>query len=213
MGLYTIDVPTISAAWPEACRAVLVNGIAIGNTIELPDALVTHLSDPDVAMVPNGSLYSISYLEKYANQVIYETPLEQGYYYTYGNRLRNYDGRGCVDQIANVIKLLSAESETRRAVAVLYNPLVDYQSDTVPCMCLVDFKLRGGALHMCAYFRSHDIYAACPANLYALVRLGEYVVRQVSGNARLGTLTVVSNKAHIYDINRENAWRVAGRVG
>jgi thymidylate synthase len=64
-------------------------------------------------------------------------------------------------------------------------------------MIVDDFKLRDGALHLSAFFRSHDFAGAYPANLYGLSRLLTHLSEQVG--ARPGSISTTSASAHIYE--------------
>jgi len=208
MSLHIVDEMTLDAAHRAAVYEVLRHGIKVANTIELDGLLVSRIARP-YANAPLG-VYSLEYLEEYVRQMIYESSSD--FTYTYGNRLRRY-GIG-LDQLDHVVHTLTREPESRRAVAVIYDPEEDMNSDSVPCMNLLDFKIRNERLHLTAYFRSHDVYAAYPANIFALARLMEYVIAQIDGGRkiRIGTLNVVSNKAHIYQRDEWDAWKMIGRV-
>jgi thymidylate synthase len=130
-------------------------------------------------------------LKEYGNTLL--TPENKGFSYTYGERLRNWNG--LVDQIDMIIKRINNNRNTRRAIATTWIPTIDFNTEEVPCMMLVDFKLRD-RLELTAIFRSHDFYGAYPYNLYALSKLLEYVAKET--DAKKGGITIQSISAHIY---------------
>ncbi|HNQ53740.1 thymidylate synthase, partial [Methanothrix soehngenii] len=124
--------------------------------------------------------------------------------YTYGERLRAWESHEIpdsynvkTDQVEYIIRKLKANRTTRRAVGCTWNPLTDEKPGFhPPCLMVADFKIRGEALNLIAYFRSHDIEQAWPQNVYGLYKLQEYIAGEVY--AELGTLTTISASAHIY---------------
>lgn len=146
-------------------------------------------------------------LETYGDTLL--TADNKGFSYTYGERLRNWNCditnsrfvnhepsvRDRLDQIELIIRRLKNNKNTRRATATTWIPSIDFNSEEVPCMVLIDFKLRE-RMELTAVFRSHDFYGAYPYNLYALSRLLEYVAKET--NAEKGGITILSISAHIY---------------
>jgi thymidylate synthase len=70
-------------------------------------------------------------------------------------------------------------------------------------MILVDFKIRNNKLHTSALWRSHDIYGAWFPNAVGLTYLSQYVARKV--NIAIGSVTIHSISAHIYEVNFNEA--------
>lgn len=130
-------------------------------------------------------------LKEYGDTLL--TPENKGFSYTCGERLRNWNG--LVDQIDMIIKRINNNRNTRRAIATTWIPTIDFNTEEVPCMMLVDFKLRD-RLELTVIFRSHDFYGAYPYNIYALSKLLEYVANET--NAEKGGITILSISAHIY---------------
>lgn len=119
----------------------------------------------------------------------------RGFVYTYGNRLRRWFSG--IDQIDESIGRLRDFENTRRAVSITWSPNADTGSDEVPCLMLVDFKIRNGKLLTTALWRSHDIFGAWFANVVGLTYLAQYVAEQV-GNVTVGSVVVQSISAHVY---------------
>ena len=142
-----------------------------------------------------------------------------GYFYGYGERLF----AGQMNQLDDyIIPLLKADPATRRAVAVAWNPSEDAKisesvpktgtrgpesaAQNLPGVIFVDFKLRGGALHVTTSIRSNDIFFGWPANIYRTHVLQKYVADKLG--ARAGTLSTFSNSAHVFEDQREMIERV-----
>ncbi|WP_225370006.1 thymidylate synthase [Methanobrevibacter arboriphilus] len=77
------------------------------------------------------------------------------------------------------------------------------KNDEVPCMILVDFKIRDDKLYTTALWRSHDIYGAWFPNAVGLSYLAQYVSERV--DASIETITIHSISAHIYEVNFKEA--------
>lgn len=111
-----------------------------------------------------------------------------------------------IDQIQEVIKRLKNCRESRRATAVTWDPTIDTLEEDVPCMILVDFKIRKNLLNVTGVWRSHDIYGAWYPNLKGLIHLAEYVASGV--DVELGTVTTQSISAHVYEVNWKEAMKL-----
>jgi thymidylate synthase len=152
--------------------------------------------------VPEGYFWSGEKLEIYSEQFLSKD--RQGFVYTYGNRLRaHFQG---IDQIGEAIGRLRNCEESRRAISVTWDPVLDTQNDEVPCMMLVDLKIRDGKLNITGLWRSHDIYGAWFPNAVGLANLAQYAAGELG--IQVGTLTIHSISAHIYEVNFEEAGKV-----
>lgn len=146
-----------------------------------------------------GSGWDIPALERYAKQLL--SPENPGFDYTYGERLRAYNDTdaGEIDQLLYIIDKLERNKTTRRAIAITWQPWWDNDAiEHVPCLQLIDFLFRDDALRLTAFFRSHDIAQAYPANLYGLNKLLEYVSKEAG--MLPGSITTISASAHIYEV-------------
>ena len=201
-----IKTTTIKKGWETLVKRVMQKGSEINDergslTLELRNTVVT-MSQPLELEIPDGYFWSGEKLEIYAEQFLSDD--KQGFVYTYGNRLRkHFDG---IDQIKEAINRLKNCKESRRAISVTWDPPTDTQSEEVPCMILVDFKIREGKLHTTGLWRSHDIYGAWFPNAVGLTHLSRYVAGEVG--VEVGSLTIHSISAHIYQVNFEEALRV-----
>ena len=66
-----------------------------------------------------------------------------------------------------------------------------------PCLSHLSFKLLGGAVHLTAFYRSHDYTFKAYGNLLGLARLQAFVATETQ--QQMGTLTVHSSYAYYAD--------------
>ncbi|AXV39580.1 thymidylate synthase [Methanobacterium sp. BAmetb5] len=201
-----IKTPTIKSGWETLVKRVMEKGAEIKDergslTLEIRNTVV-NIKRPLELEIPKGYFWSGEKLEIYAEQFLSDD--KQGFVYTYGNRLRgHFEG---IDQIGEAIRRLKNCRESRRAISVTWDPTTDTKNEEVPCMILVDFKIRDGKLHTTGLWRSHDIYGAWFPNAVGLTHLAKYVAEEVG--VGVGSLTIHSISAHIYQVNFEEALRV-----
>lgn len=138
--------------------------------------------------------------------------LPPGTAYTYGQRIWAYGANQAygktVSQIAKIIDHLKESPVTRRAVATTWDQFVDSDKTTKnpPCFVMIQFIQTDGLLHALATFRSHDIFKAAIPNAFGIRRLQEEVARQTG--FEVGQLSIVSNSAHIYEEDWDNATKL-----
>lgn len=198
-----IEAPTIKKGWETLVKKIMKEGSQIKDergslTIELCNTVVS-VDNPLKLDIPPGYFWSGEKLEIYAEQFLSND--KKGFVYTYGNRLRKHFQD--IDQIAEAIRRLKNCNESRRAISVTWDPPTDTKQEEVPCMILVDFKIRDGKLQTTGLWRSHDIYGAWFPNAVGLTRLSQYVAQEVG--VEVGNLTIHSISAHIYEVNFEEA--------
>jgi thymidylate synthase len=194
-----IKSATISKGWKTLVNRVMENGVEIRDergslTKELLNTIVT-IKNPLDTETPEGYFWSGEKLEKYAEQFLSND--KKGFIYTYGNRLRKHFEN--VDQIEEAIMRLKNFRGTRRAISITWDPLVDTKNEEVPCMILVDFKIRNEKLITTGLWRSHDIYGAWFPNAMGLANLAKHISDKI--NVQVGPLTIHSISAHIYEVN------------
>lgn len=202
-----IRARTADDAWRRGLNIIWRQGAEIedergSRTKELMNLLVV-IEDASACVAPREYSWTEDRLDEYASQLL--SPENPGFEYTYGERLRSWDGE--VDQIAEIVNRLKRDPRTRRATAVTWIPRVDHRREEVPCMVVCDFKVRvgregseqtrPGRLNLTAVFRSHDFAGAYPANVYALTKLLHHVSDEIK--AAPGSITTLSASAHIYE--------------
>lgn len=208
MSIRYFEASTPASAWDWARKVIKANGQKVvtedGQVTKEIDGMTLRILYPDVGWPISGSGWKIPALEEYYQNEIISPDNPTGFEYTYGERLRAWESHEIpdsynvkTDQVEYIIRKLKANRTTRRAVGCTWNPLTDEKPGFhPPCLMVADFKIRGEALNLIAYFRSHDIEQAWPQNVYGLYKLQEYIAGEVY--AELGTLTTISASAHIY---------------
>ncbi len=166
---------------------------------ELVNLMAVVEDDPDNPQLKEWLTFGKKEIENYLPQVM--TPhVPAGTGYTYGNRLRDVDGRSQIDFI---IDDLRKAKYSRRAVAVTWQHGKDMGSDHPPCWILLQGLVQGDRLFLTCYIRSSDMFAAWPLNAYGLRKIHKEIADGI--DLKLGPTTTISASAHIY----EHDWKKA----
>jgi thymidylate synthase len=123
----------------------------------------------------------------------------------YGRQWRSWpDGHGgAIDQIANLLKEIRKNPNSRRLIVSAWNPAEVEAMALPPCHCLFQFYVSEGKLSCQLYQRSGDIFLGVPFNIasYALLTL---MVAQVTG-LKPGDFIHTLGDAHLYSNHFEQA--------
>lgn len=116
----------------------------------------------------------------------------------YGQQWRSWpaaDG-GSIDQIANLVRDIRANPDSRRLIVTAWNPADVPKMALPPCHCLFQFYVAGGKLSCQLYQRSADIFLGVPFNIasYALLTM---MIAQVTG-LQPGEFVHTLGDAHLY---------------
>ncbi|GII34621.1 thymidylate synthase [Planotetraspora mira] len=121
----------------------------------------------------------------------------------YGPRMRRW-GDGQVDQLAQVLALLKADPDSRRALIQLYDPARDAAGHRdVPCTLGFRFHLRQGRLHMSTTMRSQDLWTGMPYDLFFTTTLHELMAGWLG--VELGDYRHHVDSLHLYERDFERA--------
>ncbi len=111
--------------------------------------------------------------------------------YTYGSRVQ--------PQLANCLKLLKKDINTRRAVINVYDKCdleaAAHDRREVPCVTQGIFGCHNGKLDMTITMRSNDIVDAAPADLYGFGGIQKYMAEEC--DVEVGNLTLFTKNSHI----------------
>lgn len=124
------------------------------------------------------------------NNFLSEDPVED-WGYSYGSRLKDFHGE---DQLEYITEKLTRKPTSKSATISFMNPPEDKKH--VPCICVLDFKLRDGLL-MTVFFRSEDIGKKFYADMLSLKKIYEKVADRL--NAEKNKIVVYICSAHIYE--------------
>ena len=128
---------------------------------------------------------------------------DDGFIYTYSERLQNYQGR---NQLKDITNRLKQDMGTNRAVAVTFNPFLDNERDDIPCLQLIQALVRNDKLILSVYFRSNDLYGAFPSNMMFLTYLGMKIATEL--DVKFDYIDYHCSSLHIYETDYEQASKV-----
>jgi thymidylate synthase len=116
----------------------------------------------------------------------------------YGSQWRSWPapGGGHIDQIADVVRMIRDNPDSRRLIVSAWNPAEIEHMALPPCHCLFQFYVAEGRLSCQLYQRSADIFLGVPFNIasYALLTM---MMAQVTG-LRSGEFIHTFGDAHLY---------------
>jgi thymidylate synthase len=198
MSIVVVEAPTLGAGWLAVSRAILEDGALATYdaqvTRELAHVSVT-IADPspdDEVIARLGDPQWLAWM--HANFFDRRDVAELGYAKSYAVRLFDYAGSGR-DQLAWVVDRLQADPECRSAAITTFQPLTD--TSYVPCVSMLDFWMRDGAVELVVYAHSLDFGKKAYGNLVELARLQERVAAELV--VATGALVVHAKSAHVYE--------------
>jgi thymidylate synthase len=129
----------------------------------------------------------------------------------YGVQWRSWptpDG-GHVDQIAEVVRMLREDPDSRRIIVNAWNVADIPRMALAPCHAFFQLHVAGERLSCQIYQRSADVFLGVPFNIasYALLT---HMLAQQSG-LELGDLVWTGGDCHIYDNHREQVETLLSR--
>jgi thymidylate synthase len=193
-----ISTETIGEAWLEVARRILSDGtpseydglpileVAQATlTVQTPraaDPLIERLADPE----------RLAWM--HANFTDHSLVRELGDARSYASRLFDYAGVGR-DQVQWVIDRLRADPTSRSATITTFEPLLD--TSYIPCVSLLDFWIRDGAVEQLVYAHSIDFGSKGYGNLVELAWLQQHVAEELG--LPVGRLVFIVKSAHVYE--------------
>ncbi len=124
----------------------------------------------------------------------------------YGAQWRSWpapDGRH-IDQLAQVIKQIRTNPDSRRHIVTAWNPAEVDNMALPPCHLLFQFYVADGRLSCQMYQRSADIFLGVPFNIASYALLTR-MVAQVTG-LQVGDFVHTLGDAHLYSNHFNQAW-------
>jgi thymidylate synthase len=123
----------------------------------------------------------------------------------YGRQWRSWpapDG-SAIDQIADVVKAIRRNPDSRRLIVTAWNPADVDKMALPPCHCLFQFYVASGRLSCQLYQRSADVFLGVPFNIasYALLTMMMAHVTDLAPGEFIHTL----GDAHLYRNHLEQA--------
>jgi thymidylate synthase len=110
-----------------------------------------------------------------------------------------------VDQIEECLKILCESLDSRRAVAVIFDPARDYcQSKDIPCNNWLHFLVRDGKLNVTVSVRSNDaIWGFSGINMFEWSVLQQFMAHWLG--VEVGTMAYTASSFHLYDYHFDKA--------
>src|SRR5579864_9480661 len=116
----------------------------------------------------------------------------------YGQQWRSWPTQhdGTIDQIANLVRDIRSNPDSRRLIVTAWNPADVPKMALPPCHCLFQFYVANGRLSCQLYQRSADIFLGVPFNIasYALLTM---MIAQVT-DLKSGEFVHTLGDAHLY---------------
>lgn len=225
-----VEVKSLS----EAYEVAMNNVINCHTEVVTEDGEITWQSNPFTICITQPwrtnfihkfSPYGKMFYQKYAHDII--NGPDGDFVYDYHNRLYHYKKHFYddvinefvpteiygqilgeeIDQIQYVIDKLNDEPNSRRAVAVTWQPPVDTKIKDVPCFQYVQFWKEGSKLNGFFSIRSNDSLLAMPQNSFGFYKLQRHVAKYTDSNC--GKMWYQPILPHLYavrDINELKKW-------
>ena len=207
--LPVIATTTIGEAWLAIAARILEDGVPERydglSILEVENAtLVVAEPDADDELIArHGDPERLRWMR--ANFADHDRVAALGGARSYASRIFDYAGAGR-DQLAWVVDRLRADPASRSATITTFEPLTD--TTYIPCVSLLDFWLRDGAVALVVYAHSIDFGAKGYGNLTELALLQHQVASALE--RPVGELRFIIKSAHIYDTERAEMLRIVG---
>jgi thymidylate synthase len=198
MSIVVVEAPTLGEGWLRTSRAILDEGALATydgqptRELALLTLVVAQPTPDDEIIARLGDPQWLAWMHE--NFFDHRDVAELGNAKSYASRLFNYAGAGR-DQIAWVVQRLRDDPECRSATITTFQPLTD--TSYIPCVSMLDFWLREGAVELVVYAHSLDFGKKAYGNLVELAHLQDHVAGEL-GAAR-GPLVVHCKSAHVYE--------------
>lgn len=115
---------------------------------------------------------------------------------TYGVQWRDFNQAGQVDQVAEVIKSIKENPESRRHIINGWNPLQLDDMILPPCLVMMQFHVADDLLHLTVTQRSADFCLGVPFDIVEMALILELVAKITGKTA--AKLTMNYGDIHIY---------------
>ncbi len=205
---------TVAETWLKVLRTIYDYGkitkMKTGDSTEVRECInfisVVEEEDPDKPQMAPYFRFEEEYLKNYYNEICTDK-IPEGTLYTYGSRLRAWEGKNGekIDQVADMIEYLKKDTYRKSALAqtwIVEDELTRRylnKDKSSPCIVLVQPNIQDGVLHLTVYIRSNDMFRAWPLNAFGLRKLQKIIAQGLGVD--MGTLTTISCSGHIYQDN------------
>lgn len=198
--MITVAAQTIGECWEKCIQSVLMHGHTYNDEdVIIYEVLglsleIAHPSSKDSFITRVGDKKVIDkMLEKFSKNVVMEDRP-----FTYGELIYNMNG---IDQFEWMLKRLQNKHETKSATISLIIPGLN--GPNLPCLSLLDAKIRKNELHLQFFFRSQNVFGRQYANFMAIADLHEKLASRIE--CGVGTMKGYIASAHIYEYDLVDA--------
>ena len=203
----TIMASSAGRAWVKYLEYVLQRGSPLGNEpdpiVESPAVAVTVENVQDADRIINR--YGDAQIKEMYERKMFSEEIVEELGTTYGDRLFNYAGH---DQIAIAVEKLKADWWTNKATLTLLDPLERWPERRMPCLTLVDLKIRDSKLLLYAFFRSQNALNSY-GNMYGLRAIQSYCAKKLG--VAVGPITFFVSSPHVHERDLERAKRIVNK--
>lgn len=198
--MITVTANTIGECWLKCIKSVLYSGqihhdedVVIQEILGVSVAIAYPSSEDNfIANVGDQGVID-KMLKKFSKGVVMgDRP------FTYGQLI--YDMNG-IDQFEWMVDRLQTKPESKSATISLVTPGLN--DPNLPCLSVLDAKIRNGDLHLQFFFRSQNIFGRQYANLLAIAGLHERLAYRLG--CGVGSLKGSIASAHIYEYDLADA--------
>ena len=119
----------------------------------------------------------------------------------YGHQWRNYNSQG-IDQIKYILKELSNDNNSRRALLSAWNPVQLKNMALPPCHIIYNFYKDSNGLSCLMYLRSSDLFLGLPFNIGSTALLTIIIAKVL--NLKPFKICIIITDSHIYDEHVDN---------
>ncbi len=192
--LATIECDTVGEVWQKAFNFIMLNGKTIKDGNEeliefLHLFLIVNSPEEEVPMVQGQDESMKKWMRENFTQIKRVPELNNSW--SYGWRLYNFQGK---NQIEWVIEKLRKKPESKSATISMLQRAGE--EDYIPCVSLLDFKIRDTQLWLTVTCRSLDFGKKAFYNFTNLSKLSKKVADKLGISK--SRLFININSAHIY---------------
>jgi len=209
----------IPEAWEKAVMATWGEGIAVrteydkkGDPPSRDCTMIMEIEEPmSEPRIHRAFPGGLGDLEVYRQEVMdgvhdHWLELEEGWHYTYHERLFTYRSRDTeINQMDYIVEKLSQATYSRRAQAITWYVDSDPPADDCPCLQRVWCRIAGEeepVLNMNTHWRSRDGYKAAFMNIFVITELQKRIAQRIGDNIgreiKVGRYVDISDSFHIY---------------
>jgi thymidylate synthase len=199
-----IKANSIGKTWLKACEYILKGGSQIKDEdknlkeIMFLQLTVKKPNQKDVIIEKYGDKKDIEWMN--SNFLEQKNVPELKNALSYGTRLFNFKGK---NQMKWVIEKLKKKPETKAATISM---IMHDDEDYIPCVSVLDFKIRNNKLILTAMCRAIDFGKKVYTNLLSLNKIQEIVSKEI--NVPVGQLIMYTISAHIYEEDYDNMKKI-----